>query len=214
MTLAALEAFLITRLAGPLPGAEVQRRFAPRPPHKGWAPELVPEGARRAAALLLLYPGADGPTIPLTVRHSEMPTHAGQVSLPGGRVDPGEDPAAAALREADEEIGVRPADVRIIGALSSLWIIVSNHVVYPYVGVADSRPSFALAAREVEALVEAPFSHVRNAAHVKWMSRKRDGLHVDIPHFALDGREVWGATAMILGEFVNLFDTGFAPPDL
>src|SRR6187397_2909246 len=142
------------RLRQPLPGADAQRRFAPVPVRPGWAPDLPAADARRAAALLLVYPRGNGPTLVLTIRHAGLPHHPGQVSLPGGAIDPGESTEAAALREAHEEIGVTPDEVRIVGALSPLWIPVSNFDVTPLVGVADARPAFRPHPGEVSGLIE------------------------------------------------------------
>jgi 8-oxo-dGTP pyrophosphatase MutT (NUDIX family) len=210
--LTSLERFLSERLAAPLPGAPAHWRFSPLPVRKGWSPELRPPEARPAAALLLLYPGPDGPVIPLTVRHSDLPQHAGQVSLPGGRISPGESPETAALRETHEEIGVAPEDIRILGELSSLWVVVSNHVLRVFVGVAERRPDFQLAPREVDALLEVPISDLRDARRLGWSRHSREGIIVDYPHFELAGRQVWGATAMVLGEFACLFEPDYSPP--
>ena len=212
--LSSLESFLKERLASPLPGPETQLRFSPRPIRKGWEPHLEPEGSRLAAALLLVYPTVDGLRVPLTVRRDDLPHHPGQISLPGGRVDPGEQPQDAALRETHEEIGLHPDEVRVIGALSSLWVVVSNHVVRPFVAIAEARPDFQLAPREVAALVEAPLTEVLDAGMLGWTERPREGLIVRYPHFRLAGHEVWGATAMILGEFAALFRPEFAPPPI
>src|SRR5262245_23149843 len=92
-------AFLRRRLEHRLPGPEAQRRFAPVPHLDGWAPDDEPAGARRAAALVLLYPGTNGPSIALTERQADLPHHPGQISLPGGALIAGESPRAAALRE-------------------------------------------------------------------------------------------------------------------
>lgn len=198
--LTTLESFLRRRLTEPLPGARAQWRFAPQPALKGWQPDDQPATARDAAALILLYPGEAGISFPLTVRHDDLPHHPGQISLPGGGLDPGEDPAAAALREAHEEIGVDPATVRIIGALSPLWVIVSNFVLRPYVGVVDHRPEFRASPREVAALIETPVDWVRDASRVGSDQRMRTGVAVTFPYFDFDGHHVWGATAMVLGE--------------
>lgn len=207
-----VEAFLRQRLKESLPGAQVQRRFAPRPARKGWEPDQQPSGARQAAALILLYEGHGGPVLPLTVRRDDLPHHPGQVSLPGGAVDPGEPPDEAALREAHEEIGIVPGQVRLVGALSTLNVIVSNFVVQPFVGVVNGRPEFRLAPHEVASLVEVPLEELRDAGRLGWSRRVRDGLLVEYPHFDLAGHHVWGATAMILGEFASLFDPEFGPP--
>ncbi len=149
---------------------------------------------------------------PLTLRHSDLPHHAGQVSLPGGAIDPGEGPDAAALREADEELGISTTDVRVLGALSTLWVVVSNFVVHPFVGIADRAPDFRVDPREVDALLEVPLAHLRDASRLAWTRRERDGVVVDYPCFDVAGHHVWGATAMMLGEFACLFEPGHGPP--
>jgi 8-oxo-dGTP pyrophosphatase MutT (NUDIX family) len=207
-----LESFLRERLAHPLPGPDAQLRFAPHPRRRSWRPDQEPEGARHAAALILLYPGAEGPSFPLTVRRHDLPVHAGQVSLPGGGIDPGEAPGAAALREAHEELGIDPGAVRLIGPLSPLWVIVSNFVVRPFVGVTDARPAFCAAPREVAELVETPLSAIRDPARVVWTSRMRDGVRVHYPYFDFGGHHVWGATAMMLSELASILDPSFSPP--
>jgi 8-oxo-dGTP pyrophosphatase MutT (NUDIX family) len=210
--LGAVERFLRERLARSLPGAPVQWRFAPRPARKGWEPHHQPRGARQAAALILLYEGHGGPVLPLTVRRDDLPHHPGQISLPGGAIDPGEAPDRAALREAHEEIGITPGDVRLVGSLSTLNVIVSNFVVQPFVGVLNGRPAFHPAPHEVAAVVEVPLEEVRDAGRLGWSRHVREGIVVTYPHFDLAGHQVWGATAMILGEFASLFDPEFGPP--
>ena len=207
-----LEARLTRRLSAPLPGAVAQWRFAPTPALKGWSPDLIPDTARRAAALILLYQGSDGPALPLTERRRDLPHHPGQISLPSGAIDPGESAEAAALREAEEEIGVDPAHVRVIGPLSSLWVVVSNFVVEPFVAVLDGPPEFRPEPREVETVIEAPVRTVLDPAALQWSRQSRLGIVVDYPHFDIGGHLVWGATAMMLGEFAALFDPDHAPP--
>lgn len=203
-SLDALEAVLRERLAGTLPGLEAQRRFMPMPPRPGWKPGEFPSDARVAAGLLLLYPGARGASVPLTVRASGLRRHAGQISLPGGATDPGETLAQAALREAHEEIGVDPASVRVLGELTPVHVLVSGFTLHPIVGITHEPPTFAPAAHEVEAIVEVSVEDLQDASSIRHGTRTRGGVAIEYPYFDLMGHQVWGATAMILGEFICL----------
>ncbi len=156
------------------------------------------------------------------MRRSDLPDHAGQISLPGGRIDEGETAEAAALREAAEEIGVDPSSVRILGSLTPLYVLVSRFVITPFVGVTSTRPNFRPAEREVAALIEAPLHQLRNPDNLHWGHRTREGYLVDFPYFSLPDpsappghatHQVWGATAMILGEFISLIDEDFTPTE-
>ena len=197
-----LETTLRERLAGTLPGLEAQLRFMPTPPRTGWKPGEFPSDARIAAGLLLLYPGEHGPSIPLTVRASGLRRHAGQISLPGGATDEGETLVQAALREAHEEIGVDPAHVRILGELTPVHVLVSGFTLYPIVGITDDRPSFDPAAHEVEEVIEVSVEDLQDASAIRQGTRTREGIAIEYPYFDLMGHQVWGATAMILGEFL------------
>jgi 8-oxo-dGTP pyrophosphatase MutT (NUDIX family) len=206
MPMQQLEDALRIRLAGTLPGVEAQRRFVPSPVRPGWRIDHYPDDARIAAALLLLYPMDRGVAVPLTVRASGLARHAGQISLPGGATDPGETLAAAALREASEEIGVDPAAVRVLGELTPVHVLVSGFTLHPIVGVADRRPDFIAAPGEVEEIVEVSLNDLRDASRIRQGTRIREGVAVEYPYFDLAGHQVWGATAMVLGEFVCLLD--------
>jgi 8-oxo-dGTP pyrophosphatase MutT (NUDIX family) len=196
-----IERVLRTRLAGTLPGLDAQRRFAPFKMAADWEP---PPPGRIAAALLLLYPHNEGVAVPLTVRANHLPRHAGQISLPGGATDPGETLVQAALREASEEVGVDPGRVRVLGELTPVHVLVSGFTLHPIVGVTDSRPDFVAAPEEVEEVLEVALDDLRDASRIRQGTRIREGLAIEYPYFDLHGHQVWGATAMVLGEFICL----------
>jgi len=194
------------RLLQPLPGLAAQLRMAPDP--RTWPEDDAM--LRPAAALLLIYPNAGEWHVPLTVRGSSLRHHTGQVSLPGGRLDhPDESVEQAALREAEEEIGVAPSTVEIIGRLTPVPIAVSGHLLQPVVGVARQRPAFSLAVPEVERLIELRVEQLKDRGVVGSEERVRPlPPHVVqvIPFFAVGGARIWGATAMVLAEFAALLD--------
>src|SRR5690606_20400714 len=144
--------------------------MAPQP-RAGWDPYRTPDGLRDAAALVLLYPGDDRACLPLTVRSGGLRNHTGQVSLPGGGVDPGETIERAALREAAEELGVEPASVRLLGRLTRLHIPVSGYLLHPVVGVVEARPRFAPDEGEVARLMEIAVERLLEPGVVRRESR-------------------------------------------
>jgi 8-oxo-dGTP pyrophosphatase MutT (NUDIX family) len=210
VTLRELEAQLRAALAAGLPGAQAQIRMAPRPRH-GWRNgERAPE-PRDAAALLLLYPKDGHLSVVLTVR-GLLAHHSGQVSLPGGVIEAGETVPAAAIREAVEEVGIDAATVRVLGALTPLHIPVSGFTLHPVVAVAESRPDFRGAADEVARILEVPLHVLADGSRLRRHRRRRDdGVDAEIPYFDFDGEQVWGATAMVLAEFLWVLGAAVDP---
>lgn len=204
-----LEASLRAAMAR-LPGSEAQLRMSPNP-RMPWDPSRFPDGGRDAAALLLLYPHAGDWHLPLTVRGSDLRHHTGQVSLPGGRVDAGESIEAAALREAAEEVGVDPASVRVVGQLTPVRIPISGYLLHPVMGIADARPEFRPDDWEVARLIEVPLESLRDTSIIQLAHRTRDVdgrvEEMEVPCFAIDGEQVWGATAMVLAEFLAILES-------
>lgn len=191
-----------------MPGLDAQLRMAPRP--RGPAPEIALDDLRQAAALLLLYPHNGSWHLPLTVRGSRLRHHTGQVSLPGGRIDPGESVEQAALREAQEEVAVDPASVEVLRRLTPLPVAVSGHLLHPVVGLTLQRPDFRVTEPEVERLIELPVARLQEPDRVRWEERTRAQLPpvlMDVPYFDVEDVRIWGATAMVFAEFLALLGT-------
>jgi 8-oxo-dGTP pyrophosphatase MutT (NUDIX family) len=202
------------RLQRPLPGVDAQMRLAPRP-RTAVHPSMTLADLRPAAALMLLYRHDREWCVPLTVRGASLRHHGGQVSLPGGRIDPGETPEQTAVREAFEEIGVRPGDVDLLGRLTPLPIAVSGHLLQPVVGFTPARPAFVVGEHEVERIIEMPLSRLRGTHAIGWEPRERllpPPGPMEVPFFEIDGTRIWGATAMVLSEFVAILDSVDPPP--
>jgi 8-oxo-dGTP pyrophosphatase MutT (NUDIX family) len=158
---------------------------------------------REAAALLLFYPQQDELWLPLTVRSSTLPMHRGEVSLPGGAIDPEDDgPVTAALRETHEEVGVNEHLVEVWGMLASLYIPVSNFRLTPVVGFIDTPPTLRPNPEEIEAVFVVPLTRLLDPQTVVVEEWTLHGKQVLVPFFALHSYKVWGATAIILSELV------------
>jgi len=198
---------LLDRLPGELPGIAAQLRMSPRPRH-GWEPNVYPADCRRAAGLLLVYP-LDGQARIVLTQRADLPDHGGQVSLPGGEVEPDETFIDAALREAHEEVSIEPRLVRVLGRLTPLHIPVSNFVLHPIVGMAHERPPMRAADREVARIIEPEIVALADPSR----QAVRVGTYSEppplIPYFDVEELEVWGATAMVLAEFLAVL--GAAP---
>jgi 8-oxo-dGTP pyrophosphatase MutT (NUDIX family) len=196
------------RLAEPLPGPAAQYRMAPaeRLPKEEYLSRST--DYRESAVMVLLFPAEDEPTLVLTERHEYKGVHSGQVSFPGGRVEEQDaDTRHTALREMQEEIGVASHEVEVIGHLTDLYIPPSRFMVYPYVGVLPREPVFYPDPVEVKTILEVPLRYLLQP-HVRKHTRMKlfNNLIVDTPYFDVQGRVVWGATAMIISELLAVVE--------
>jgi 8-oxo-dGTP pyrophosphatase MutT (NUDIX family) len=182
---------LATRLAQPGPW----RHDDPPPPD-----------AKPAAVLVLLYPREDRWHLPLTLRPVHLPFHAGQVSLPGGALNPNETSAEAALREFHEELGAAGHPIRLLGLLRPIYVRASNFRVEPWVAATESRPEMTPNPAEVEALLEVPLEHLADPANFGYHERDHGGEKYQAPHFWFAPHCIWGATCTILGELVTILE--------
>jgi 8-oxo-dGTP pyrophosphatase MutT (NUDIX family) len=158
-----------------------------------------------ACVLTLLYPKNDHWHIAVIQRPRINPNdpHAGQLSLPGGKLEESDVSfEACALREAQEEIGIDATDVAIIGALSKLYVYISDFIIYPFVGFTNNEQKFEPQPSEVDYIHEVPLNVFTN--HDNRYTRDiivRNQEMKSVPYFDVDGKMLWGATAMILSEF-------------
>jgi 8-oxo-dGTP pyrophosphatase MutT (NUDIX family) len=200
--LAALE----RRLSLPLPGRAAMMDIAPSQRPFLSVAEARAQGSREGAALVLIYPLDERPHTVLTLRDAGLRDHAGQVSFPGGRREPGEAPPETALREAWEELAIPLEAPRILGSLTPLHIPPSAFLLHPILAAADRRPDFVAQPSEVAAVIEAPLDLFLDPASLRiedWLLR---GERRRIPFFQVGEYKVWGATAMILRELSRLWE--------
>jgi 8-oxo-dGTP pyrophosphatase MutT (NUDIX family) len=160
---------------------------------------------RPAAVLVLVFPDAGGAArVLLTERVVGGSHHSGEVSFPGGRVEPGDaDPPATALRESAEEVGLDPAAVglRVVGALDPVWIPVSGFRLTPVVAVAERRPTaYRLEPREVSRILEPPLATFVPPAHIEMVERAFGERTIRYGAYPVEDVLVWGATARVLGQ--------------
>lgn len=186
------------------------------PPHRAFHPSPEKGPPFRSAVLVLLYPGNEGNElhIVLTVRSENVTVHKGQVSLPGGGCEP-EDLTLlhTAIRETREEIGIHGEDLRVLGALTPIYIEPSHFDVHPFVGYLPYQPYFSLETGEVARIVEVPLKHFLDESCIAIEEWTVEGKLRQIPYFNVSGYKVWGATAIILAEFIAVLfsiETGLA----
>jgi 8-oxo-dGTP pyrophosphatase MutT (NUDIX family) len=193
---------LATRLKSPLPGplAHEPLRATPIGLIKPNFKHEVPP--KPGSVLILLYEEAGRVLFPLTKRPDYLGTHGGQISLPGGKAEPGESIFDTALREAEEEIGVVGNTIEIVGTLSEFFVIPSNFIVTPVVGILKGSPKFNPDPKEVVKILHGSLEELvrDDAVHTKEILAAKM-FPMLAPHFEIEAEVVWGATAMILNEF-------------
>ncbi|MEM7128554.1 MAG: CoA pyrophosphatase [Chloroflexota bacterium] len=204
-----------------LPGRDAQYRMAPTPRGKSWKGSYDdPDPTARLGGVLVLFypytvqldhpespylePYAE-PYIPLILRQTYDGVHSGQIGLPGGgHEEQDESQIATALREAQEEIGVHADQIQVLGELSPLFIYASNFLVQPVVGWIKERPTFQAEVREVAQIIETPLSALSDPANYRCEEWKLRDRIATVPHFHIQGHNIWGATAMMLSELLAL----------
>jgi 8-oxo-dGTP pyrophosphatase MutT (NUDIX family) len=162
-------------------------------------------GSTEAAVLLPLYEDDEGPGLIFTERRDDMRRHAGEVSFPGGRRDhPGEELHATALREAEEEIGLDPSSVELVGALPPIGTFVTNYKVHPFVGLIPRDAPVAPNPSEVASILHIHLETLRGAYEMRRLVRR--GVPFRTPTYEVDRHMIWGATGRILETFFERLD--------
>jgi 8-oxo-dGTP pyrophosphatase MutT (NUDIX family) len=176
-----------------------------------WPPEPSLSGTTdqiAAAVLVPLFVTADAnePHVVLTKRRADLRRHAGEISFPGGRRDPGDTTLAdTALREAEEEVGLPRAQVTLLGELPPTSTFATNYVIHPYVGVIPAGLLWQLSPREVDAVLELPVAALRSARTRTRLERR--GISFETDAYLLDENLIWGATARILEQLLERLQT-------
>ena len=168
------------------------------------AAAMEARGGTKSAVLLPLYGWPEEPGLIFTERRADLRRHAGEVSFPGGRHDPGDaDLEATALRESEEEIALDPAGVEIVGALPPVSTFVTGYRIQPFVGLVDDPLELALSPNptEVETVLTLSLERLRDAYEMRRLIRR--GVPIHTPTYEIEGQLIWGATARILGDFLK-----------
>jgi 8-oxo-dGTP pyrophosphatase MutT (NUDIX family) len=192
------------RLNQKKPGLKAQLTMAPHPRPGQRIHTEAEETCLKAGVMLLIFPRDKEFRLVLTRRTATVLHHRDQIGFPGGQFEPGENSERAALRETLEEIGVPSQKLKIIGTLTPLYIPPSNYCIYPVVSAADESLLFRPFPDEVAEIIEVPLRHFldpRNIRRETWTIR---GEAVDVPFYAFAHHKIWGATAMVLAEFLEV----------
>ena len=191
-------------MEAPLPGIAAQLTMAPQPRPLRPPPGVEP---RRAGVLLLLYPIETVLHLVLTVRTPDLEHHSGQVSLPGGGWEEGDDSLQeTALREAQEEVGIATGELDVLGPLTPLYVPPSNNLVHPFVAYTAQRPVFDPDPTEVADLLKVPLHQLLDPTTRREEDWGQGEATLHVPFYGVGEHKVWGATAIILAEFLALLD--------
>ena len=189
-----------------LPGHDYLLKIAPPARIKHLKNNIIPKDSKTASVLMLFYPDSNNETrLVLMLRNTYKGVHSNQISLPGGKVDRLDKSLKdTALRETNEEIGLNKDDISIVGELSSVYIPPSNFNVFPFVGYSSKTPKFVPDSKEVSLILSPKLSYILGMDIVESVVEVNNTTQ-KVPSFLIDNHILWGATAIIIHEFVLLF---------
>jgi 8-oxo-dGTP pyrophosphatase MutT (NUDIX family) len=199
-----LKKYLTETLKGELPGVESHSRMLP-PGRRLKTIDDEISLVKQSSVLILLFPYNNQLYTCLTRRPDSMKHHPGQISFPGGKVEDGDlSPEMTALREAHEEVGIDPAKIEILGCLSNLYVEVSRFFIHPFIGWVDQLPDFVVSSDEVEELILFPVSQFVSNELISEAEIQTVTGRLTVKYYPFNGSMIWGATAMILSELIEI----------
>ena len=191
-----------------LPGTDVQWEMASSDRMMHNFPRHRRENSRIAAILILIYPVNNVLNAVFIQRPVYNGIHSGQISFPGGKTEPSDsDIFETALREASEETGINPSDVDVLGKLTPLFIPVSDIEVTPVVGWSKTRPAFKIDTNEVVHIIEVPLTSLADYSCIREKPFLVRDTEINVKYYDYEGAVIWGATAMIVHEFLTIMKT-------
>jgi len=198
--------FLETRLQKDLPGKDAQFKMAPLPEKPGDYYLTPPENSRSSSVLIPLFLNQNKDlSIILTLRTKHL-AHGGQISFPGGGIESGETAYQAAVRETCEEIGIRKQEIYVAGKLTPLYLQRTNNFIEPFVGKLTTQPDLTVTNREVDEVIPVSINSLLNKNNFKkepWTLG--NGIKMEVPYWTIHNVPLWGATAMMLSELLELY---------
>jgi len=199
---------LKSELSADLPGVDAHVKLAPGMRVNDIKTGITPDHALESAVLIILYPVNSRLYTVVILRNEYDGAHSGQISLPGGKAEKSDiDFEYTAIREAQEEIGIIPSSMNIIGQLSLFYVRPSNFIIYPYIAYCSRRPDFHADAIEVQRIIEIDiFNEINSDRIVNKTITFRNNLQVNAPGFEIGGEFMWGATAMIFSELIHVLN--------
>lgn len=193
-------------ISNSLPGVEAQNQLAPIKSASKY--RIAPDNHKKACVMGLIYPECNELCMVFIERTFSHPDdkHGGQISFPGGKLEKEDDTyLLGALREVEEEVGIPPEQINVLGQLTDLYVFASNFLVYPFLGYMEQAPVFVPQVEEVASIISFPLENLLSADIIATKDLQvRNYIMRDVPYYDLYPHILWGATAMITSEIVEL----------